>query len=218
MDQKEKNQASQANQAKHPDQIRQNETTPKKSSCGTWCIVIAIVMVVILAAAGITGYYLLKRSWDKVKEMDEFVEENLPETTDTSDLVGEDGIADKDLIGSWDTGCLVPDPESAWAEQHQFEIRSDGTATHQRLSGDSCAVLSKDNVTHDYILVPLGNGQIDIYDSTGTAAFYDIYEVTNTTLYFGHGFRDNYPSNITHGSTPEERINSLNTFIAYKKQ
>jgi hypothetical protein len=111
----------------------------------------------------------------------------------------------------------VPDPNSPWAERHEFSINSDGTATHWRYSGDSCAGIVKEEPQNYTLTIPTV-GQINFVDASGAGTFYDIYQISGSTLQFGHGFRVTYPAGMTFGLSEGQRFTSLNTFLAYKKQ
>ena len=59
--------------------------------------------------------------------------------TDSSQVTTKQktGNFDKNLVGTWVSDCLIPDPESPWSEKHQFVIKDDGSAVHTRWSNDS---------------------------------------------------------------------------------
>ena len=74
-----------------------------------------------------------------------------------------------DLIGVWDTGCLIPDKSSPWAERHTITLNSNGTAIHKRQSGDTCATIVSD-LTDDFNWVVPATGKIDLsYTSGGSS-------------------------------------------------
>ncbi len=129
------------------------------------------------------------------------------------------GSIDQNLIGNWDTGCLVPDPKSPWAERHTFSIKSDGTANHKRYSGNSCLKMAADQDDNGNFTVP-STGKINLSYTTGFAAgvtVYDIYQISGTTLKFGHGFC-NCTGNGKNGGSETDRFTAPNNFLLYKKQ
>ena len=127
--------------------------------------------------------------------------------------------ANSQLTGNWETDCLTPDADSDWAEKHIFTISSDGTAIHHRWSGGSCATL-KDDGANNYKLTYPASGQINFTDNGNGSTFYDIYQISGSALYFGHGFC-NCAKDLasgTFGATPSTRFSILNTFLKYQKK
>ena len=117
--------------------------------------------------------------------------------------------ANSQLTGNWETDCLTPDADSDWAEKHIFTISSDGTAIHHRWSGGSCATL-KDDGANNYKLTYPASGQINFTDNGNGSTFYDIYQISGSALYFGHGFC-NCAKDLasgTFGATPSTRSSS----------
>ena len=190
---------------------------PKKHSC--WLVggIILAVVIVLLFIASFLGFrifsypvMLLSSYFDK--------------SGNNSTGVGVSENVDSALVASWDTGCLVPDLNSPWAERHTFTINSNGTANHKRYSGESCATLSStpDHDDNMNLTIP-STGKINLSYTSGIAAgttVYDIYQVSGSTLYFGHGFcnctKDLASGNF--GSSEAKRVTALNTFLAYKKK
>lgn len=138
------------------------------------------------------------------------------ETASLSTTQKSSSGTDQNLVGNWDTGCLIPDKHSNWAERHTFEFSSNGAANHKRYSGSSCGNLSVD---HDDKMTweIVGSGKINLYYETG-GKIYDIYEISGTTLKFGHGFCNCVSSGGTFGSSIGDRFVKLNDFLSYKKQ
>lgn len=133
--------------------------------------------------------------------------------------VSAPGSLDQNLVGDWDTGCLVPDPKSPWAERHTFAIKSDGTGHHTRYSGNSCATLASD-LNDNVNFTSTGQEKINLSYTSGVAAgvtIYDIYQVAGNTLEFGHGFC-NCVGNGKLGNSEGDRYTALNDFLLYKKQ
>lgn len=148
-------------------------------------------------------------------------------------------LADKNLVGTWESECLVPKLDEKWAEKHQIVIKSDGTATQTGWSWfmNDCTTLQPENtVVSQYNLAVPRNGKIN-FTYTGYnnpqmsqelqktskiavgAIFYDIYQISNNSLKFGHGTRgDNESWGNKFGGSEAERIDSLNDFIVYKKK
>ena len=185
----------------------QGQTAPvKKSYCWLWSIIIFFVGIILLIVLYFGGAWVLRK-----------VNKNIPESENTSQTTG--AKIDPNLINQWDTGCLVPDPNSQWAERHTFDIRSDGTATHKRYSGDSCEAMAIDNTDAIYYKIPSDN-TINLSYSSGIAngtTIYDIYQVSGDTLKFGHGFC-NCSTGGNLGMSESDRFTGLNNFLLYKKQ
>lgn len=179
---------------------------PKKSS--GW----KIILIILLVLAILAGLYF-GLAW---------VLKKVNPSSSSSNVTREtvNGI-DPALIGSWDTGCLVPDPGSPWAEKHTFTINADGTAEHIRYSGDSCAAIKSDQDDKINFTVP-STGKINLSFTTGVAAgqtIYDIYQVDGSNLEFGHGFTNSTKlCSASGGGTEADRFTCLNDFLVYKKQ
>ncbi|OGY24641.1 MAG: hypothetical protein A2Y57_00780 [Candidatus Woykebacteria bacterium RBG_13_40_7b] len=200
---------------------------PKKTSGGKSGLIIA--GIVLLALAIIFGLYFgLAYILRKANEGTE------PTATTTTTTSGK--LSDQNLVGTWESECLVPDPNSKWAEKHSIAINKDGTATHTRLSWDlnDCTTLdSSGKIVTQYKLTTPSAGKINFtvtgYENSMMdaaqaaqmkgATIYDIYQVTGNTLKFGHGFRgDQEAYGDKSGSSENDRFDTLNDFIAYKKQ
>jgi len=196
----------------------QNPPAPapkKKSSC--WLVggIIIAVVIVLLLIASFLGFrlftypaMLLSNYFDK--------------TGNNSAEVGVSKNVDPALVGNWDTGCLVPDSNSPWAERHTFTISSNGTANHKRYSGNSCAAIAEDHNDNINFTIP-SSGKINLTYTSGIAAgstSYDIYKVSGDTLRFGHGFCNCSKDLATgdYGLTEATRFSLLNEFLVYKKQ
>jgi len=192
-------------------------TPKKKSSC--WLIggIILAVGIVLLVAASFLGFRIFTYP---AMLLDNYFNK----TSDNSGSASFSPDVDSALVDDWDTGCLLPDVNSPWAERHTFTISSSGTANHKRYTGESCATLSS-TPDHDddmNLTIPSA-GKINLTYTSGIAAgttIYDIYQVSGDTLYFGHGFcnctKDLASGNF--GNTEATRVMSLNTFLAYKKK
>ena len=133
----------------------------------------------------------------------------------------ESGKFDQNLVGTWVSDCLVPDPDSPWSEKHQFVIKSDGSAIHTRWSSSGYECMAGETMTNNYKLTTPSAGQIDIKDTDLNQTMYDIYKISGNTLLFGHGFRgDSTEMQVkdnNFGLNPETRFTTLNEFIVYKK-
>lgn len=154
---------------------------------------------------------------DGLKEDSE--ESGKSETTESSEETS--GKFDKNLVGTWVSDCLVPDPDSPWSEKHQFIIGSDGSAIHIRWSSSGQECVADETVTNNYRLTIPSSGQIDIKDNDLNQTIYDIYKISGNTLLFGHGFRGDSAAmqvkDNNFGLNPETRHTTLNEFIVYKK-
>ena len=169
--------------------------------------------VVVLAGVGFVIYRSqASKSQANVDKKADEVMKNVAES---------EGAADPNLVGSWQTACLVPDPNSPWAEKHQFVIEGD-KATHTRWSDDTGANnCDKPNMTlvDKYTYAVPASGQINFNDTEKGTTFYDIYKVSSTSLEFGHGFRQSYAgANKISGESAANRIDTLNTYLAYTKK
>ncbi|MBI2051582.1 hypothetical protein HYT33_02350 [Candidatus Roizmanbacteria bacterium] len=167
-----------------------------------------VVVVLALLFVGYLGVAFLLHRIDRAPG----------ETTQTAGSA--QGSVDQSLVANWDTGCLIPDPKSPWAERHTFTINSDGTGNHKRSSGESCSKLSVDNDDKVTITIP-EQGKINLAFTSGQFegnTLYDIYEVSTDTLKFGHGFCNCVENSGKTGSSESDRFTSLNNFLLYKKQ
>lgn len=129
--------------------------------------------------------------------------------------------ADNALVGTWLSECLVPDLGSAWSEQHQFVIKADGTAVYTRWSAADHACTHGDDIaTRNYVYTLPADNQINLTDNDAGATIFDMYQITGTTLKFGHGFQAHYPTgyDATQGNTLANRFHVLNNYIVYTKQ
>jgi hypothetical protein len=179
---------------------------PKKSSAWWKYLLIILSVIAILFLIYLILAYVANKIDSKY-----VTNTNMPSaTTKTSD-----SKIDSALVGTWDTGCLVPDPGSPWAEEHKFVIGSDGKAVHTRSSGESCAALRSDGDQNYTITIP-ASGQINLASSAGS--IYDMYQVSGNTLKFGHGFCNcTKLCSVSGGATEGDRITCLNEFLVYKK-
>lgn len=132
-------------------------------------------------------------------------------------------VTDNQVAGEWETACLVPDSDSPWSEKHHFSIKTDGTAVHTRWSNDTMAHNcspsgSVGTLTDNYRYTIPAAGQINLEDTTKGATLYDIYQVSGSTLLFGHGFCNcsTVPAHL--GASDADRISSLNQYLQYQKQ
>ena len=194
------------------------EIKPTKSNA----TLIILIVIGIIIVAGIAVFFVYR--YYQAKKVDQTVEEILANpdafkngTTKTT-TPKSTGKIDSNLVGNWDTGCLVPDPNSPWAEQHTFKIESNGNATHTRSTGDTCAGLKQDHFEEYQISIPSAN-QINLIAKTANEpSIYDIYAVSGNTLKFGHGFCNcSKLCSASGGSTEGDRISCLNDFLVYKK-
>ena len=188
-------------------------------------LIVFIVIAVILG--GYLGLAFVLHNLDKGNfSVIQSEKQNTQQPTDNSQSANNapdkttDSSSGQGLIGNWDTGCLVPDLNSPWAERHTFIINANGTAVHKRYSGNSCVKLAEDT-TDDLNWVIPSSGRINLsYNSgigTGQTA-YDIYEVSGNTLKFGHGFCNCVSSSGKYGLSEADRFTTLNNFLVYKKQ
>lgn len=182
----------------------------KKNNHQWWkaCLII-LGAVVVLFGLYLGLAYILKK-----------VNNSSPESAKTT-TTSSAKISDKNVIGKWDTGCLVPDPNSPWAERHTFVFESNGTATHTRSTGDSCLAELKQDHKEVYNVTIPASGQINLVptkDYPDEPSIYDIYNVSGNTLLLGHGFCNCTNAGSTNGGATESgRINRLNEFLKYQK-
>lgn len=185
------------------------EERVKKSSAWWKYLLIILSVIVIL----ILIYLILAYVANKIDS--KYVTNTNTTNANSATTKTSDSKIDSALVGSWDTGCLVPDPNSPWAEEHKFVIEESGKAVHTRLSGESCAGLQSDGDQNYTITIPAG-GQINLVSSAGS--IYDIYQVSGSTLKFGHGFCNcTKLCSASGGATEGDRITCLNDFLVYKK-
>jgi len=156
---------------------------------------------------------------DAAVETEEDDESSKSETSQSSEKTSDK--FDENLVGTWVSDCLVPDPDSPWSEKHQFVIKSDGSAIHTRWSSSGHECVPGEIMINNYTLTTPSLGQIDIKDTDLNQIIYDIYEISGNTLLFGHGFRGDSAAmqvkDNNFGLNPETRFTTLNEFIVYKK-
>lgn len=177
-------------------------------------ILLIAVGVIIILFTGYFGLAFVLRQVDKAPPSS-----NQNETQQTADTT--QGSADQNLIGTWETDCLVPVIDNKWAEKHQFVIK-ENKATHTRWSDDSGANnCNKPNMTlvNKYTYTIPASSQINFNDIENGVTFFDMYKVGGSTLEFGHGFRNDYTgANKISGETEANRIDTLNTYLIYKRK
>lgn len=112
-----------------------------------------------------------------------------------------------ELVGTWQSECLTPDPDSPWSEKHQFEIDGEGWATHTRWDWDVVGCTGNMNTqTNEYMIEFPSAGKIDLIDMGEGQTMNDVYQLTGGTLLFGHGFRNTFSYST-----------SYNEYIRYQK-
>ena len=173
-------------------------------------LIIAVIILLLCAA----GWYVIHRNKDnKQSSPTSSAQNSSSQANNSKKSIGSE------LVGTWQTACLVPDPNSPWAEKHEFKIVGN-EATHTRWSDDSgnnnCSTPDTTIVNHYTYTIP-APGQINLTDTDQQETMYDIYKVSDNTLEFGHGFR-NSTQMVASGVNPATRINQLNTYLVYKKQ
>ncbi len=130
---------------------------------------------------------------------------------------GNSAKIDPNLVGSWDTGCLIPKGNSDYAERHSFIFNSNGTANYKRyIGGRACNNLSLRN-NHEMTWEIVGGNKINFVYGTG-GRIYDIYALSGNILKFGHGFCDCTDIGGKSGASDSDRFVLLNNFLVYKKQ
>lgn len=181
-----------------------------------------LVLPIILALVILSGCTSQQAEEERQNKIDQLVENKVMEmegplgnATPTA-TSATTGTLDPQLVGTWQSACLVPDPNSPWAEKHQFVFNSDGTAVHTRWSNDKTCQPATMTLTDVYRYQIPAAGQINLIDTEKGMTIYDIYQVSGGTLYFGHGFRSGLPYSGD-GSSPSARIGTLNTYIKYQK-
>jgi hypothetical protein len=194
-----------------------------KGSATVWAIIIILIFVIIVGGYFFWRFFLSEPQEltpGQEKQIEEASEKTSPEEQPTS----ESSQMDSKLVGTWVSDCLVPDPDSDWAEKHQFEIKNDGTAVHTRWSDTSGLNNCEQNsmtLVNNYKCTTVEEGKINLYDTDEGVTIYDIYQVMGNNLTFGHGFRGDSPSHPypkNQGDSSENRIESLNKYIIYKKK
>lgn len=169
-------------------------------------LALIIVIAIIVLFAGYFGLAFILRQIDKAPSQE-------------IDTQVELSSNDQSLTGAWDTGCLVPDPKSPWAEKHTFNFNSN-SGNHERFSGESCGSLVSDIKDNFNYQIPKP-GQINISYTSGIGegmTIYDIYKVSGDSLRLGHGFCNCVSSSTKVGVSEGERLDILNDFLVYKKK
>lgn len=187
-------------------------------------VFLMIGLVVVVLFGGYLGLAFILQRVDKAPSPgSDFIEVKEATTsggTKTTKVTNESASVDPQIISNWDTGCLVPDPKSPWAERHTFSLNSDGTGSHQRYSGSSCAAIGPD-LHDDFTWVIPERGKINLSYTSGIIAgstIYDVYQVSGSTLKFGHGFCNCATTDGNFGVSESERFTIPNNFLVYKKQ
>ena len=196
-----------------------DEKEVKKTSSPVWKIVLIIGSVLVIVFGGYFGLAWVLRKANNSLNI------SVPNPTDSSQVTTKQktGNFDKNLVGTWVSDCLVPDPESPWSEKHQIVIKDDGSAVHTRWSNDSRSHDCSPNwefgttVSNYQFTIPQ-TGQVNMLYSG--QMIYDIYQISGTNLEFGHGFQAHYPAgyDATQGQSESNRFHDLNTYIVYHKQ
>lgn len=195
----------------------------KDGSKSSWIILVIVVAVLVFTVAGFFTwrYYQAKK-----------VEDLANQVMDNPDAFKNK--IDQNLVGTWESDCLVPDPDSKWAEKHKYVIKSDGTATHTRQDWEmnDCTSVQPAGLITDQIklsipsvgkinqtIVSEENSRPNPNAPASATIMYDIYQVSGNTLEFGWGFRgDNLAYDGKTGSTEGDRFTTLNSFIKYQKK
>lgn len=127
-------------------------------------------------------------------------------------------IEDKNLYGTWQSACLVANAQNNTWEKYQFEIKNDSTAVYNKTvsSNKDCTDGTPEKFDYKYSL--LQNNQINIRDTANKKTIYDIYNIKDKKLTFGHGYRGSYEESTKKGDTSANRYNSLNEYIVYEKK
>lgn len=176
-----------------------------------------LIIIVVIALLGAAGWYVIQ----KKKKDDKQIVPTSSAQNSSSPAKGSKKTASSELVGTWQTDCLVPVANNKWAEKHQFVIEGN-KATHTRWSDDTgkndCSKPDMTIANHYTYTIPV-SGQINLTDTDQQLAIYDIYKVSGSTLEFGHGFRQDYAgANKINGDTEANRIDSLNTYLVYTKK
>lgn len=181
---------------------------------GKGCLVLTILIIVLLVGAGVLFYLKIGMGYNFANIWDSFSEKEQNATSVRVNSVPEEY---QKFVGSWDTGCLVPNLRDAYAEKHEFKFLSDGTATHWRWMGESCSTLTKES-PEEYKISLKEGGKVDFIDRpSGSTVIFDIFSFENDSLFFGHGFNNGMSSSTNSGGSEGDRFNGLNKFLAYKK-
>ncbi|KKP92598.1 MAG: hypothetical protein UR98_C0022G0006 [Parcubacteria group bacterium GW2011_GWA1_36_12] len=209
----------------------EEKTGGSKSS---WIILVVVGAVFLLAVAGFFTwrYYQAKKVDDLANQImanpSAFKNGTSPNTSTKTN-----GKIDQNLVGTWESDCLVPDPGSKWAEKHKYVINSDGTAIHTRQDWEmnDCTSVQPTGLITDQIKLSIPSaGKIDqtIVSEENSRSnpnapasgmvMYDIYQVSGSTLEFGWGFRDDVPYDGKTGSSDGDRFTTLNSYIVYNKK
>lgn len=206
----------------------------EQKAFASWKIILLFFVIIGFVFGAYLGLAAILRKFDKRQSAS-----SSSSNTNSQSTKSVSGNFDKNLVGTWESECLVPDPESKWAQKDQIIIKSDGTATHTGWNWfmNNCTTLQPENtVMTGYNLSIPSSGKINFtytaYNNPQMSAdlqktakieigaiSYDIYKVSGNTLEFGQGFRgDNLPYGTKFGGSDTERIDSLNSYIVYKKK
>lgn len=206
----------------------------EQKAFASWKIILLVFVILGFILGAYLGLAAILRKFDKGQTAS-----SSSSNTDSKSAKSVSSNFDKNLVGTWESECLVPKLDEKWAQKDQIIIKSDGTAIHTGWNWfmNDCTTLQPENtvVTGYNLSVPL-SGKINFtytaYNNPQMSAdlqktakieigatFYDIYKVSGNTLEFGQGFRgDNLPYGAKFGGSDAERIDSLNSYIVYKKK
>ena len=127
-------------------------------------------------------------------------------------------IQDKNLYDTWQSTCLVANAQNNSWEKYQFEIKDDGTAVYTKTvsSNKDCTDGTSEKIDYRYSVFK--NNQINFRDIVNKKTIYDIYNIKDKKLTFGHGYRGSYEESTKKGDTSANRYDSLNEYIVYEKK
>ncbi|MFH1207638.1 MAG: hypothetical protein V1668_03455 [Patescibacteria group bacterium] len=205
--------------------------SPTKSKAIVWFVVIIILLFIFSGGLFFWSSFMSDNENEKNPKLDNaltnaaerFAANTNNPATNTSTLNGNSGISNSasasSIVGTWTSDCLVPDQNSAWSEKHRFVINADGTAVHTRWSGSDHNCTAGDTLVNNYSYTIPQSGQINLTDRDLGSTIYDIYQISDGTLKFGHGFQSPYPAgyDATQGNSSTNRFHNFNNYIVYKR-
>ncbi|MFA6553051.1 MAG: hypothetical protein WCT27_01340 [Patescibacteria group bacterium] len=203
---------------------------PKKSKAVFWFIVVIILLFVFSGGLFFMSSFMSNNNTDSpelenaIANAEERFSGNTNNQATNTSMASNDNnntnrVSNASIAGTWTSDCLVPDQNSPWSEKHRFVISADGTAVHTRWSGSDHNCTVGDTLVNNYSYTMPQPGQINLTDRDLGSTLYDIYQISNSTLKFGHGFQSPYPAgyDATQGNSSTNRFHDLNNYIVYKK-
>lgn len=194
----------------------------KHKGIAAWQIILIIFIVLLVLFGLYLGLAWILRSID--------TNPSSSSSPNSNQSVTKSDNFDQSLVGTWDSGCLMPDPTSKWAVEDQVVISKNGTADFTRKSYDSidCKTTEPFNViTMKFKLETPSQGKVNltILDNQNTMGtqgesnigqtIYDVYQINGSNLKMAFGFR---PATGGDGTSDAKRHTTVEGTTNYTKK